>query len=389
MEINQIAQACQDEIVEIRRYLHQIPELGYQEFKTTEFIHNYLLNHNIPHRLLDPTGALAFIEGHGKGPVWAIRADIDALPIQENSGEIFSSRHPGRMHACGHDAHTAIALVLARVVNEQRANLNGALKVIFQPNEEGSPTGAPVVINQDVMNNPKVNFTLAFHVDTNLDSGIIGLRKNILTAYVYNFDVTVIGRGGHAARPNEANDPIVIASEIIMALQTIASRFNNPNTPLALTVGQFQAGTARNIIPEQVEFKGTLRLTDAHLVDRIKNRFLQIINGIASANEAQALIQFNESCPAVINDLTLVEQAAAFSSRSYHLDGLTYIETPSLGGDDFAFYLQHSRGAMFRLGVRDNANGITFPGHHPQFRISESHLNRALALYLSFIAPNP
>lgn len=380
-----IAQDHQPLIVELRRQLHLIPELGNQEYKTTAMIHHFLEQHHIPHRLLQGTGALADIPGQQPGSVWAIRTDIDALPIQEDTGLPFTSTHPGIMHACGHDAHTAVALTLAKILTEHQDMIPGHVKIIFQPNEEGTPTGSPLVIAQGVMENPVVDYILGFHIDTSLDKGRIGIKKGLITSYVYNFDVKIIGKGAHAARPQEGIDPVPVMAEMIMALQTISSRYNDPNHPFVLTVGKVSSGTARNIIPEQAEFNGTIRMANTIRQDDIRNHFYQIIRGLSSAYGVQSEITFIESCPAVINDDGLADQLAAHSINLFSESNLTTLTQPSLGGDDFAFYLKNCHGLFFRLGVRDPEIQAIFPGHHPQFRLSEEGLFHALALYLQMI----
>ncbi len=335
--------------------------------------------------MLEGTGALADIPGRTPGAVWAVRADIDALPIQEDTGLEFSSTHPGVMHACGHDAHTAVALVLAKILNENRDRLPGHAKVIFQPNEEGTPTGSPMVIAQGVLENPSVDAILGFHIDTSLDKGRIGIKKGLLTSYVYNFDIAIRGQGAHAARPQEGNDPIPVMAEMIMALQTISSRFNDPNHPFVLTIGKVSSGTARNIIPDTAELSGTIRMANTTRQDDIRQRFYQIIEGLSASYGVQTDIRFIESCPAVINSDRLADQLAHHASHLFSPSGVVTLTLPSLGGDDFAFYLKNRQGLFFRLGVRDPEIQAIYPGHHPQFRLSEEGLFHALALYLQLI----
>jgi len=383
--LTKIAKKHNELIQKIRRELHQIPELGFQEFKTTQYICDFLDKNNINYKKLDPTGALATINGELEGKTIAIRADIDALPIKEDNNLPFKSKHDGIMHACGHDAHTAVALVLAKILQENKKTLPGIVKIIFQPNEEGTPSGAPHIIKQGILENPDVDIIYGFHISTDIPHGKIGIKPGIASSYVHNFNVELISKGTHAASPHESPDPIVVAAQIITTLQTIASRFNNPLYPFVLTIGEIRGGTARNIITSKVYFNGTIRMTNPAKKEEVKNQFYDIIYGFARAFKVNVKIDYWESCPGIINDKELSKKLLNIATETFGKNCAVEIENPSLGADDFAFYLEKTKGIYFRFGVYDEEFGSIYAGHTSKFIIPDTKLYRALLTYLKLI----
>jgi len=366
------AEPLYEQLVAIRRQLHAHPELSHEEFETTAAIRGWLDEAGI--RIADyplRTGVVAEVGGLLGGPVIAIRADIDALPVQEETGLQFASRVPGKMHACGHDFHTAAVLGAALLLKKREAELEGTVRFLFQPAEEKAK-GAAQVIASGALEGVKAVFGL--HNKPDLPVGTIGIKAGPLMAAADGFIVEVKGLGTHAAVPEAGIDPIVASAHIITALQSIVSRNIGALDGAVVSVTRLNSGTAWNVIAEQAVFDVTLRTFDEKVRTKVRERFEQIVTGVGAALGAQASVRWLDGPPAVVNDRRWAEAAATVANSI----GLHVVEPlPSPAGEDFSFYLQHVPGSFFFLGTSGPQEW-----HHPAFDVDE----RALPIGASFFA---
>lgn len=374
------------EVITWRRHLHQYPELGFEETLTAQFIRDKLERWGIDTESnIAKTGIVATIQGDRPGPVLGIRADMDALPIQEENTTDYRSQHPGKMHACGHDGHVAIALGTACYLAQHRHTFSGTVKLIFQPAEE-SPGGAKPMIEAGVLENPTVDAMIGLHLWQQLPLGTVGIRSGALMAAVETFRCTVLGRGGHGAIPQQTIDSIVVAAQIVNALQTIVARNIDPIDSAVVTVGEFHAGTACNIIADTARLSGTVRYFNPKYADYFHDRIEQVIGGICATHGATYELHYEKFYPPVIND----EQIATFL-RDIALevipeaDRFPHRVTPhcqTMGGEDMSFFLEKVPGCYFFLGSSNADRGLTFPHHHPQFDIDETALALGMEIFI-------
>lgn len=352
-----------------RRHLHQYPELSNQEFKTTAYIKDILKKNNITIKKIDlPTGIIAEVVGKKKGPTVAVRTDIDALPVLEQTTLPFKSKNIGCMHACGHDVHMSTVTGVAILLNEIKEHLNGTVRFIFQPAEEMPPGGARPMIESGALEDVKMIFGL--HVDPFLKKGKIGLRDGVSMASVSDFNLKIIGKGGHAAQPHNAVDAIVTAAEVVESLQKIISREIDPVDPVVITFGKINGGSARNVICDEVTLVGTARTLSVKASKAIPGKIKKVAESICKARGAQVEMEIVASYPVLINH----PQANRLLRESFEsLFGKGKIEPTeqTLGGEDFACYLEKVRGAMFRLGVMNNKIGANKSWHSPLFVVDE------------------
>jgi amidohydrolase len=374
-------QALQPHLVEWRRHFHQRPELGFRERLTSEAIAQKLQEWGIQHQTgIAETGIVAIIPGNRPGPVLAIRADIDALPIQELNQVPYRSLHDGVMHACGHDGHTAIALGTAYYLS-QRPDFAGTVKLIFQPAEEG-PGGAKPMVEAGVLRNPDVDAIIGLHLWNNLPLGSLGVRSGPLMAAVELFDCTIQGKGGHGAMPHQTIDAIVVGAQIVTALQTIVARNVDPLKAGVVTVGSFHAGHARNVIANTAQFKGTVRYFDPSLEGFFGQRIEQIISGVCQSYGATYDFDYRRVYPAVVNDGAIASLVRSVAE--------TVIETPlgivpecqTMGGEDMAFFLQEVPGCYFFLGSANVERNLAYPHHHPRFDFDETVLSMGVEIFV-------
>ena len=368
-----------------RRWLHQHPELSNQEFKTTAFIKRTLGKQGLKFQSLGKmkTGAVAIINS-GKNYAVAVRSDIDALPIYETTNVPFKSLNEGMMHACGHDIHAAILMGTAIILHKNRNNLPGCVKFLFQPAEEMPPGGAQALIKEGVLRNPSVNMIFGLHTDPNIDVGKIGLRDGPMMASVTDFDITVIGKGGHAARPNLAVDAIVTASEIVESLQKIVSREIDPLKPVVMTFGTIRGGTARNIIAAETLLRGTARTLHPDNLKFIAPLIKRTVDGICRARGAKYKIDFVAQYPVLVNHKAANGLYKQVFGGLFGADSIVEA-SQTMGGEDFAFYLQKVRGAFCRLGIRNNKIGANKPWHTPDFMVDERSIFYGTVLLTSAI----
>ncbi len=357
-----------DWMIHIRRHLHQWPELAYQEEKTASFIEDKLKELGLKHRRIAGTGIIT--EMGAKGPIVALRADMDALPLHEATGLSFSSRVPGVMHACGHDGHVAMLLGAAALLQPKQKQLPGRVRLLFQPAEEKG-AGAKAMIQEGALQG--VGAIFGGHIDRHFKVGEIAVNEGLICAFTDRFDLHVRGKGGHAAWPHEAIDAVVVGSLLVMSLQTIVSREVNPAYPCVVTVGRFQGGVAHNVIAETAHLEGTIRSTHPEIRQRIISGIKRMAHGVAELHRAHIETKISQGYPPVINTSREAQWAREAAERVVGQKGVVKQQHPSLGGEDFAFYLKHVPGCFVRFGAaKKGLEGI--PAHSPRFDFDEGVL---------------
>ncbi len=367
------ARAIAAEIVADRRAIHRQPELAYNEHKTAALVADRLRALGLePRAGVGRTGVVAVIEGAHPGKTVLLRADMDALPMQELNSFDYASQTPGVMHACGHDGHTAMLIGAARLLVERRDAIHGRVKLMFQPAEEGG-AGALRMIEDGLLENPSVDAAFALHVYGQYRTGQVGVTAGPTWASSDRFTVTVRGRGGHASRPNLTVDPVVIAAQIVVALQTLVSREMPPNEEAVVTVGSIDSGTTFNVIPDTARIRGTVRTYNPEVQDLLERRIGELAAGIARAMRGDAETEYVRLYPALINH---ERGAEIVRSAIAEVAGSDYLmqDTPQMGGEDFAFVLQRVPGAMFRLGVQHPSWDEPKTTHSSSFDLDEDAL---------------
>ncbi len=369
----------------LRRDFHMHPELGYQEIRTSTIVARELEALGLEvQRGVAKTGVVALLEGSRPGPVILLRFDMDALPIQEETAAPYASQTPGVMHACGHDGHTAIGLTVARLLHAHRHELAGTIKLVFQPAEEGlcgeEMGGAEMMIAEGVLENPRPNFALALHLWNEKPLGWLGIAAGPVMAGAEWFRIRVQGKGGHGAVPHLAIDPLLAASHIVTALQSIVSRNVAPLQSAVVSVTMFHAGDAFNVIPQTAHLEGTIRTFEPQVRERVLQRFEEIVKNVSHAMECQTEIQLRPVTPAVINASDVAEQVQTVARRllpQAELDTRPYV---TMGAEDMGFVLQQVPGCYFFVGSANGEQGLNYPHHHPRFDFDEEALPRAVAL---------
>ncbi len=373
-ELLAAAQALGGSIISDRRTIHSHPELAYQEEQTSTLVQARLRELGIPFRAgLGGTGVVGLIRGErGDGPCVLLRADMDALPIEEETRVPFASEVPGVMHACGHDAHTAILLGAARMLMERRSAFAGTVKLMFQPAEEGG-AGAARMIEEGVLGDPPVGAAFMLHVGPELPAGIVASGGGPLLAGADSFTITIEGRGGHAARPHVAVDPVVVGAQVVSALQSLVAREVDPTMPAVVTLSTFNAGTAHNIIPDRAVITGTIRAFDDTLFETLERRLRELVEGVASSMRAKATVTFEMRYPPSVCDERMAGVLGE-AARSVLGDGAVVPFEQRMGAEDFAFVLQKVPGAMLSLGVQSPDWPAPKPLHTATFDLDESAL---------------
>jgi amidohydrolase len=361
------------DLIDDRRAIHRRPELAYREHATAERVAGRLAALGIEHRTgVAETGVVGLIEGGRPGRTVLLRADMDALPIQEEASTPYTSEHPGVMHACGHDAHTAMLLGAARLLLERRDGLTGCVKLMFQPAEEGG-AGALRMIEEGLLEQPQVDAAFMLHVSHAHPVGQIATAGGPMAAGASSFEITIDGRGGHASRPHLAIDPVVAAAQVVTALQTLVSREVAPDDSAVLTIGRLAAGTAGNVIPDQAVLEGTIRAYGDDLMERLRSRLEVTVDGVARALRAEARVTYSMQYPPTVNDAAMAELAAG-AARSVLGPPAVLTAAPIFAAEDFSFVLQRVPGAMLRLGVRGPDWPEDRPVHTPRFDLDEAAL---------------
>lgn len=378
--IARAAEALREALIAQRRDFHMHPELSNREERTARVIAEKLRSLGLDEVRTGVSrhGVVALLKGTKPGPTVALRADMDALPIEETLEVPYRSRTPGVKHACGHDVHMTVALGVAEVLSRMREEIAGSVKFLFQPAEEGAPegedSGADRMIREGALENPRPVAIFAFHTDPLLEVGKVGYAPAAALASSDTFTLRILGRRVHAAWPHQGIDPIVVAAECIQALQTIRSRRVDPVQPMVLTIGTIHGGNRQNILAEEVRMEGTLRTHSEAVRERVMTLMREIVTGVAAAHGAKAELSWSpRSNPPTINDTALVEKSLP-SLRRVLGAGQVVERPPVMGAEDFAFYQKQIPGAMFWLGVGNPARGITAMLHTPEFDVDEEAL---------------
>ncbi len=360
--------------VALRRQLHQTPETAWQEKKTARKLRHWLKHYGISHRSIAGTGIMAEIKS-GKGRVIALRTDMDALPITEETDYPFKSTQPGRMHACGHDIHMAVVCTCATILKQLQGEYRGTVKFFFQPAEEVPPGGARELIRAGVMNNPQVEMILGLHVNADIKIGRIGVRDGTLMAGALDFDIEIEGKGGHGALPHKTDDPLLCAATLVQKLQTIVPRNIDPFEPAVVSIGKIEGGSARNIIPPACKLLGTARAMNTKTLRQLHRRIMKIVTTTAKGFNCRSRVTFLDGYPPLINDSRANKLIVAAAKESLGDRAIEYLANPYLGGEDFARYLEHATGAMFHLGIGNKKIGAVYGWHHPRFKADEKAID--------------
>jgi len=356
------------------------PELGFEEYHTASLVEDTLHKLGIGTRRLAGTGVVGLLSGRGPGRTVALRADMDALPLNDEKAVDYASRIPGKMHACGHDAHTAALLGAAMLLTKYKWDFAGNVKFLFQPAEE-TVGGALPMIEEGAMENPRVDAIFGLHTDVDIDAGTIGVIYGKANAASDTFDVVIYGRGSHGAAPHEGVDAIAVGAQVITALQNVVSRNVDPVDAAVVTVGVIQGGYQRNIIADELRFSGIIRTLDPDTRERVRQRVKDTVIGVASALGAKASVRIFPSYPSLINDNTMVELVKATAEEMLGRKRVIVLEKPNMGVEDFAYFLQRAPGAFFRLGVKNEEKGIVHASHSSLFDIDEDALVIGAAMH--------
>ena len=386
-KIKALATAYQQEFIAIRRHLHANPELSYQEFETSLFIQDLLTKWNIPFTIMATTGVVAVIKGkHPEQRVVALRADMDALPIQEENDVPYASKNAGVMHACGHDVHTTCLLGAAKILAETKEEWNGTVKLIFQPGEEKNPGGASLLIKEGVLQNPTPEKIFALHVHIGMEVGKFSFRAGMVMASADEIYITISSKGGHAAAPQHTADTILIASQVIVALQQIVSRNNDPFNPSVLSITSFQAGNTTNVIPSTVKLMGTFRAMNEAWRYKAHELIKKQVRGMVEAMGATADVHIDVGYPFVFNDPELHTHAVGAAEQFAGEENISETEL-RMGGEDFAYYTHIVPGCFFRLGCGNTLKNINSNVHTPTFNIDEDAIAHGMGM-MAWLAMN-
>jgi len=379
-KIRQLSEQYAPDFIDIRHHLHAHPELSYKEFETSAFIQKKLSDWSIPFDIKASTGVIGLIKG--KNPdkrIIALRADMDALPIQEENNISYKSKYPGVMHACGHDVHTSILLGASKILNELKNEWEGTIKLIFQPGEERNPGGASLLIKEGALENPKPSAIFGLHVHPGLEIGKLSFRQGMVMASADELYFTIKGKGGHAAAPHTTVDTILIASHLILALQQIISRNRNPFSPSVLSITSVQGGHTTNVIPSEVKLMGTFRAMEENWRFKAHELIRKISLELVHSMGAEIDLHIDVGYPVVYNNEQL--NAVARIRAEEFMGKENVLETEiRMGSEDFGYYTQLIPGCFYRLGVMNVEKGITSGVHTPTFNIDESAISIGMGM---------
>lgn len=378
LDFLKLSENIKDEIVSIRRDLHMNPELGYEENRTSQKIKNFLQKEGIEYTETAKTGICGIIKGNGNKTI-GLRADMDALPLEDRKNCDYCSKVKGKMHACGHDAHTSILLGAAKILNNIKDKLNGNVKLFFEPAEE-TTGGAKVMIKEGVLKDPQVDNVIGLHVDENIEVGKIGVKRGVVNAASNPFTIKIKGKGAHGARPHTGIDPVVMASSVVIALQNVISREISPTDAAVITIGTIHGGTAQNIIPEEVTISGIMRTMTTENRAYVKKRLVEVVEGTVNAMRGECEIDIEESYPCLYNDDTMVDKVLSVADSIIGKENVKILENPSLGVESFAYFSMEKPSAFYYLGCRNEEKGIVNPAHGSLFDIDEDCLPVGIAL---------
>ena len=383
LKIKEESKSISDWIVKIRRELHEHPELMYEEFRTSELIRRELDKLDIPYRYpIAETGVLASI-GNGEGPCVALRADMDALPIHEETDVAFRSKIDGKMHACGHDCHVSMLLGAAKLLKDKESEINGTIKLLFQPAEEGG-AGGKLMREEGALENPEVERIFGLHVWPQIPSGQIGSREGTFLAATSSLSLTVRGVGGHAAFPQLTKDPVLTSARIITNLQSIISRELDPLDSGIVSITVINGGNASNVIPSEVKVKGTLRSLTMDGLRELQRRVKEIAEGIAQTHGCEAVVEYvGNDYPPTVNDSGMWKFAKNIAIELLGDENVNDLDAV-MGGEDFAYYTEKVKGCFVVLGMNNPDIDATYSVHHPMFKADEDALHIGTALHTIF-----
>ena len=378
------AESLREELVARRRDFHRHPELAFQEHRTAGIVADELNSLGLEVQTgVGQTGVIGILEGDSAGPTLLYRADMDALPIQEENSADYASGDAGKMHACGHDGHTAIALGIARLLSKHRAALSGRVKFVFQPAEEVGG-GARSMVEDGALENPAPDRCLGIHLWNDLEVGEVSVVTGPAMSGVGLFEVTVTGRGGHGAMPHQTADPIVCAAQIIVALQSIVSRNIDPLDTVVITVGQVHGGSARNIVPQTVTFSGTFRLFREETRELIKARIRDIATGVAEGMGCRADVDLGLGMGAIVNDAEVTDHARSVFSRFGR--AVRVVNQPWMASEDVGLFMERNPSAYLLVGSANHGRELNYPHHHPRFDFDEDVLPFSVGIMSAVIA---
>ncbi|WP_338825861.1 N-acetylcysteine deacetylase [Moorella thermoacetica] len=373
-DLRAAAEALKPQLVAWRRRLHQYPELSFEERETSALVAGVLRELGLQVRSgIGGTGVVGVLAGAGEGPGVALRADMDALPLQEDTGEEFASRYPGRMHGCGHDAHMTMVLGAAALLAERRRELPGPVVFIFQPGEELPPGGASRMLAAGVLDDPPVKAAFGLHVTAYLPVGTVGVRSGAIMASADNFTIKIKGRTSHGASPHLGADAIVAAAQAVLALQTIISRHLDPVQPAVLTVGTIKGGEKENIVAGEVTLTGTTRALNNVMRQQLEKDMRQVLAGVAAASGTEIDLDYLWGYPPLVNNAGLTELFRRVAGKILGPDKVLELANPSMGAEDFARYAEKVPAVYFNLGAAI-PGAEPHPWHHPRFNINEDCL---------------
>ena len=384
-KIKELAKNIHQEVITNRRHLHQNPELSFQEEKTYQFVASKLDELGIGYERMAGNGLVALLQGEKPSvQVIALRGDMDALPITEANDVPYKSQNPGVMHACGHDAHTSSLLGTAHILNQLKSEFGGTVKFIFQPAEEKLPGGASLMIAEGVLENPKPQAVIGQHVMPLIDTGKVGFRAGKYMASTDEIYVTVKGKGGHAAQPQQNIDPVIITAHILTALQQVVSRFADPKSPSVLSFGKVIANGATNVIPNEVYLEGTFRTMDEKWREEAHIRMKKMAEGMAESMGGSCDFNIMKGYPFLINEEKLTANVRAFAEDYLGKENVLDLDI-WMAAEDFAYYSQVADACFYRLGTRNEERGIVSSVHTPTFDVDESalELSTGLMAYLA------
>ena len=379
-KIKELASRYANEFIDVRHHLHAHPELSFKEFETSEFVQEKLKSWNIDYKILATTGVVGIIKGKNPGEkVIALRADMDALPINELNDVEYKSKNNGVMHACGHDVHTTCLLGAAKILNELKEEWSGTVKLIFQPGEEKNPGGASILIKEGVLENPSPAAIFALHVNPGLPVGKLSFRSGMVMASADEIYITIRGKGGHAAAPHLTADTILVASQLVVNLQQVVSRMNNPFNPSVLSITSIQGGNTTNVIPSEVKLIGTFRAMNEEWRFKAHDLIRKICKNTAEMGGAEMDVHIDVGYPFVINDEKLTDMA---KRKAIEFAGNENVEETEMrmGAEDFAFYSHRIPACFFRLGVGNIEKKIISGVHTPTFNIDEAAIENGIGI---------
>lgn len=378
--IKALAKKYAPEFIEVRHHLHAHPELSYQEFETSKYVQQRLAALDIPFEVKATTGVVGLIKGKNpESRIIALRADMDALPIKEENDIPYKSKNEGVMHACGHDVHTTCLLGAAKILKELSNEWEGTVKLVFQPGEEKNPGGASLMIKDGVLENPKPQAILALHVNTILEVGQLSFRGGKVMASADELYFTIKGKGGHAASPQLIVDPILISSHLIVALQQLISRNNNPFNPSVLSITSFNGGNTTNVIPNEVKLMGTFRAMDETWRFKAHELMHKLTHDLVQSMGGEADLHIDVGYPCVMNNERLTAQAMSLAETFMGAENVSETEL-RMGAEDFGYYAQEIPACFFRLGTMNKSKGITAGVHTPVFNIDESAIEIGMGI---------